>query len=459
MVPLGSLANQLMPWWLKAVVDVLSTPAIIIGLVALVGLVVQKKEWPDIILGTLRSMLGILIVAGGAGVLIGGIAPIGGLWREAFGISGYYGLAETITAAILPTIGTEVGLVMALGFVLHCVFARILPWEGFKQIYLTGHVMWTMAGCAAIALYGFQLTGMTAIVIGTVFQAVYLTCANAMAWVWVKKVTKGEFGFGHTQSSIVFFIGPLSKLGDPKQNAEDLELPGALRIFKQPAIIGILIMIISFLVPCLLLGPEVVESQFSGGKNFLVWAFLGAANFGAGIQIIMLGVRMFIAEIIPAFKGISDKIIPGALPGLDCPAIYPYSPIGSMIGVAMYTIGEAIGIFLQATFTPNYVWVPSAVGIFFVGSTLGVIGNVHGGVRGAVICGLMGPLFYRIFSMIPTQMFSIIPVALGPEGLDLMSQGILLQGGDQAWNILYTLILTLLGFDPIGTTRPPIFGH
>ncbi len=447
-----------MPYWLKMIVDVMSTPAIIIGVVAFIGLVVQRKEWPDVILGTLRSMLGILIVAGGAGVLIGGVAPIGGLWREAFGIAGYYGLAETITAAILPTLGTEVGLTMALGFLLHCVLVRLLPFESTKQIYLTGHVMWTMAGCAAIALYGFQLTGPTAILFGTVFQGVYLTVSNAMAWVWVKKVTDGEFGFGHTQSSIVFFMGFLSKLGDPKNSAEDLKLPGWLRIFKQPAIIGIIIMIISFLVPILVIGPLNVEAGYTGGKNFLVWAFMGAANFGAGVQIIMLGVRMFIAEIIPAFKGIGDKIIPGAKAALDCPAIYPYSPVGAMVGVAMYTIGEFIGIFIQATFTPNYVWVPSAIGIYFVGSTMGVIGNVHGGLRGAIICSLISPLFYRVFSMIPTQMFSIIPVALGPEGLNLMSQNILLQGGDQAWNIIYTLVLSLLGYTPIGTVRPPIFG-
>jgi PTS system ascorbate-specific IIC component len=448
-----------MPYWLKMFVDILSTPAIIIGLVALIGLVVQRKEWPDIILGTLRSMLGLLIVSGGAGVLIGGVAPIGALWREAFGISGYYGLAETITAAILPTIGTEVGMTMALGFLFHCVLVRLLPFEQTKQIYLTGHVMWTMAGCAAIALYGYQLTGTTAIIFGTVFQGVYLTVANAMAWVWVKKVTNGEFGFGHTQSSIVFFMGWLSKLGDPKQNAEELELPGWLRIFKQPAIIGIIIMLFSFLVPVLMIGPAGIEANYSGGKNFLVWAFMGAANFGAGVQIIMLGVRMFIAEIIPAFKGISEKIIPGAKAGLDCPAIYPYSPIGAMLGVASYTIGEFIGIGLQAMLTPNYVWVPSAVGIYFVGSTMGVIGNIHGGVRGAVICGLVAPIFGRTVSMWATQTLSIIPVALGPGGLDLMSQNILLQGGDQAWNIIYSLVLQLLGYQPVSTLAPPpLFG-
>ncbi len=34
--------------------------------------------------------------------------------------------------------------------------------------------------------------------------------------------------------------------------------------------------------------------------------------FAGGVYIVLQGVKMLIAEIVPAFKGISDKLVPGA---------------------------------------------------------------------------------------------------------------------------------------------------
>lgn len=42
-------------------------------------------------------------------------------------------------------------------------------------------------------------------------------------------------------------------------------------------------------------------------------------TFVAGVFVLLQGVRMFLGEIIPAFKGISEKLIPGARPALDVP--------------------------------------------------------------------------------------------------------------------------------------------
>ena len=51
-------------------------------------------------------------------------------------------------------------------------------------------------------------------------------------------------------------------------------------------------------------------------------------TFVAGVLVLLQGVRMFLGEIIPAFKGISEKLIPGARPALDVP-IFDFNSVES----------------------------------------------------------------------------------------------------------------------------------
>ena len=41
-----------------------------------------------------------------------------------------------------------------------------------------------------------------------------------------------------------------------------------------------------------------------------MFSIMQSITFAAGVYIILQGVRMVIAEIVPAFKGISDKLVP-----------------------------------------------------------------------------------------------------------------------------------------------------
>ena len=53
-----------------------------------------------------------------------------------------------------------------------------------------------------------------------------------------------------------------------------------------------------------------------------MFGILKALGFTSGILILLQGVRMFLGELVPAFKGISDKLVPGAIPALACSLRY-----------------------------------------------------------------------------------------------------------------------------------------
>lgn len=52
--------------------------------------------------------------------------------------------------------------------------------------------------------------------------------------------------------------------------------------------------------------------------GIFTYLFTKSIYFGVGMTVMLLGVRMLIGEIVPAFKGIAEKVVPGAIPALDC---------------------------------------------------------------------------------------------------------------------------------------------
>jgi PTS system ascorbate-specific IIC component len=142
--------------------------------------------------------------------------------------------------------------------------------------------------------------------------------------------------------------------------------------------------------------------------NPWVWAIVSALRFAAGIAILLFGVRMFLAEIVPAFKGISDRVIPGARPALDAPTVFPFSQTAVMVGflsstavfLVMMALVPALDLF------GGFVLVPPMIMLFFPGGAAGVFGNKFGGWRGAVAGGAINGLFLAFGQAITWHLLS-----------------------------------------------------
>lgn len=142
-------------------------------------------------------------------------------------------------------------------------------------------------------------------------------------------------------------------------------------------------MTLLYFVASLFATPTFVHSEISDGQNFIVFSLIQGVTFAAGVFIILTGVRLILAEIVPAFKGISEKLVPNTKPALDCPIVFPYAQNAVLIGFFVSFIVGVIGMFILFLFG-GVVILPGVVAHFFLGATAGVFGNARGGIRGAV---------------------------------------------------------------------------
>jgi PTS system ascorbate-specific IIC component len=134
--------------------------------------------------------------------------------------------------------------------------------------------------------------------------------------------------------------------------------------------------------------------------------FNQALVFGGGVAVILLGVRTIIGEIVPAFAGIAERVIPGAVPALDCPVSFPYAPNAVLVGFLSSVVGGLVGfaiLLLTDNLAPALavtLILPGMIPHFFTGGTAGVFGNATGGRRGAVAGGFINGLIITIFAAI-----------------------------------------------------------
>lgn len=385
----------------KALVEVFTTPAIMLGFVALLGLLLQRKSASECITGTFKTILGVLILSSGAGVIVQSLGPFSDLFTKAFNLTGIVPFDEAVTGAVIQKIAVVAktsSLIIAFGFLVNLLVARITP---FKYIFLTGHMIWIMAGFLAFALFdlGFSETGI--VVIGSLVQGVVLTLLPAIAQPIMRRVTgSDEFAYGHLTTLGVVAGALVGKVfGDPEQSSEDVKVPESLEFFRDTAISISVVMLVIYVVTVLVAGPAAV-AKASGGQSPLTYAVVQALTFTAGVLILLQGVRMFLGEIIPSFRGIALKVVPGAIPALDCPVVFPYAPTALMLGFVSSVMGMIVGMFVSRLLG-TVIPLPSIIGGFFTGGTSGIFGNAVGGRRGAVIAGFV----YGLILTIPVALF------------------------------------------------------
>ena len=369
---------------LDFIVDILKVPSVLVGIIALIGLIAQKKPVADIIKGTIKTILGFIVLGGGAGVLLGSLNPLGDIFQQAFNVQGVVPNNEAIVSAALGQYGTATALIMAFGMVANIAIARFTR---LKFIFLTGHHTFYMACMIAVILVVAGFEGAHLVLVGSLSLGLVMAFFPFIAQPFMRDITgSDEVGFGHFGTVGYVLAGSVGRALRPmkSRSTEEMNLPKNLSFLRDSSVSIALTMMVIYLVLVIAAGQDFVQGQYSKGQNYLVWAVIQAITFAAGVFIILQGVRLILAEIVPAFTGFSQKLVPNARPALDCPIVFPYAPNAVLVGFLASFAGGLVGLFILGKL--NWVLIlPGVVPHFFCGATAGVFGNAVGGRLGAVV--------------------------------------------------------------------------
>lgn len=387
--------------------NILTQASIIIALIACLGLILQKKAAGSVISGTLKTLLGFLVLSAGSSVIVSSLTYFGDVFKKAFGLDGIVASIEGINGQAMNELGlgSEIAVTLAGIFIVNIIIARITK---FKYIFLTGQaLLWEATLCVVFAYY-CGLKGLPLILAGSIVGGIFATMMPAFAQPIVKKITGSEdIALGHLCTLGYMFSALISKLtGGKSKSTEDIRLPKSLEFMQDTYLSVMVVMIPLYLIAAGFAGPAAC-APYCGNTNFMVHAFLQAMQFVVGVYVLMTGVRMLLAEIVPAFQGISMKLVPNAIPALDCPVLFPYAPNAVIIGFVFTTIGSIIGMFLTPLFGLPMV-LPGVLSNFFAGGTAGIFANQVGGRRGAMI----GCIAHGIF-------ITFLPAMLSPMLADI----------------------------------------
>ena len=202
-------------------VKFLSEPTVVLGLVAMIGLIAMKNRPSTVIQGTMKTMLGFLILSAGSSLIASALTPFSTMFNAAFGMSGVVPEDNALVAAVQTVLGFETPMIMLLSFVINIILARITP---FKYIFLTGHMMFSFAGTMAIVLDQMGINGWMAVAIGSVVQGICMVVFPAIAQPYTRKILKtDEVAFGFWGSSLIVFSGFVGRLVRKKNRDEETD--------------------------------------------------------------------------------------------------------------------------------------------------------------------------------------------------------------------------------------------
>ena len=407
------MGEYLLSIWTYFATNILTQPAY---LIVLLGYLLLRRPFHECLAGFLKATVGYFILSVGSAGLVNNFRPILVGLKDRFNLDAmvtdpYFG-QNAVDSGLMETFGRTFGDVMILlliAFVLNILLVKFQRYTKLRAVFTTGNVQIQQAATAFwILLFCFPDLGRIEVLVfmGIILGCYWAVASNLTVGITQELTAGAGFAVAHQQMFGIFLSASVAEwwgersrrksgAGKASKKIEEMEFPGFLSIFNENMVATALLMLFFFGIILLVLGQEyLIESEFMvPGQSFVFYIITTSLNFAVYLAILQLGVRTFVDELTQSFQGISQTILPGAVPGIDVAATFGFgSPNAVTIGFLFGALGQFLMILLLIVFQSPTIVIAGFIPLFFDNAVIAVFANNRGGFKAACLLPFLSGL-------------------------------------------------------------------
>lgn len=412
-------------WFLS---NIFTKPAWFLALMVFIGCLLIRKPIYECFASFIKALVGYMIFNVASGGMVATFRPILLALNERFNLSAavidpYFGVAALQNTITVDT-GRSMSLAtmgMIIGFAINILMCLFSKQTKIRTLMVGGHVMnmgsWVFT--AIVSLMCPQLSdGMIILMVG-LLNGLYWAVGSNLTLEPTQELTDGaDMAVGHAQMFGIAIMDKVSeaignrdlKKGKKIKKVDEMELPGFLSIFNDTTVAASIVMTFFFGILILIIGKdymETVDTAMSGAWG--IYIIEKCLTFVVYMNILMLGLKMFVGELTEAFNGISQKLLRGAVPAVDCAATFGFSD-GSIITLSFLfgALGSFITIILSVLLNSPVLAIVGFIPMFFDNATLGNFAHNKGGIKALVTVTLITGVIHVVGGGIGAYFFNFV---------------------------------------------------
>jgi PTS system ascorbate-specific IIC component len=380
--------------------NILTKPAFFVGLIVLIGYMLLRKPFYQSISGFIKAVVGYLILIVGASGLTNNFRPILAGLNTKFNLSAvvidpYFG--QTAALSAVEAVGRSVSnmmLVLVIAFLFNILLVAFHKITKIRSVFITGHIMVQQSATALwIFLFCFPNVANTTmlIILGFVLGTYWAVASNLTVDLTQNLTGGANFAVGHQQ---MFGIWLADKVGEAvarhdakhkvneKGEKKERKLPAFMSMFDDNVVATGVLMMLFFGIIMVILGRDLmtkIDPNAANG-NYFFYILEKSLNFAVYLTILKAGVQMFVSELSVSFTGISEKLLPGSIPAIDCAATYGFGDSNTLTyGFLFGAIGQFIAILGLIVFKSPVLIITGFIPVFFDNATFALFAAKKGG--------------------------------------------------------------------------------